>query len=713
MKNTTSVEIQVGDKPLVIESGLLAQQANGAVTIRLGDSICFSAVTATKQPREGIDYFPLQVEYREKYSAAGRFPGGYIKREARPSEKEILTARFTDRPLRPLFPKGYRNDVQINNMLLSVDGENDPDILSINAASASVTISDIPFFGPVGAVRVGRVEGRFIINPTNAEREVSDLDLVYASVRDMPVMIEGDAKEISEADLLAAMKLAHAECVKLIDAQLELRRKLGLPDKVVADLPEGGPVLDAARQLVGAQIQDAFLIAGKAERRNKVSEILAAAKVKLAAQFPEASAEAFRQAFDLLEIETVRRNVLERGRRIDGRGYDDVRPLQAQVGVLPRVHGSAVFSRGETQSLGTVTLGAMSDTQGMDAITGGPDEKKFMVHYNFPPYSVGEVGRLGATGRREIGHGALAERSLQPMLPDDYPYTVRMVSDIMGSNGSTSMASVCVGSLALMDAGVPMKKAVAGISVGLFTAPGKSQLVVDILGDEDHCGDMDFKVSGTRDGITGFQVDLKIRGLPWDMVAGAFDKAHKARMKILDFMNGVLAAPREEMSPFAPRIHQLKIDTEKIGELIGPGGKNIRRITDISGAKIDIEDDGTVSIFSNDHKGMEIAVREVSLITAEAKEGVIYNGTVTGITKFGAFVEILPGRDGLVHISELADFRVRTVEDVCKVGDQMWAKCIGIDEKGRVKLSRRAAMAEMDAQAKAGEGAQPQPPAAQ
>ena len=693
MKDPVSLHVKVGDKTVIIESGLLALQARGAVTVRQGDTMLLSAVTASEAPREGIDYFPLQVEYRERFSAAGRFPGGYFKREGRPSEKEILTARFTDRPIRPLFASGYHNDVQVNNMLLSADGENEPDILSILAASAALTLSDLPFMGPIGAVRVGRINGAFVINPTVKERETSDLDLIYAGLRNLPMMIEGGGEEVREVDLLAAMKVAHAECVKLIDAQLELRRKLGLPEKTVAETEEGDPaLLLAARDIIGRELAAAYLIVPKLERRQAVAAASEKLKAGLLAKFPEMTDEQFRLTFDLLGIEVVRANVLEKGKRIDGRGFDDFRPLVGKVGVLPRVHGSAFFGRGETQSLGTVTLGAGSDSQEMDALTGGPTSKSFMLHYNFPPYSVGEVGRLGSPGRREIGHGALAERSLREVMPKDYPYTVRMVSDIMSSNGSTSMASVCVGTLALMDAGIPITKPVAGISVGLFTAPGRAQTVVDILGDEDHCGDMDFKVAGTRDGITGFQVDLKIRGLAWAVVEEAFAKAHAARLKILDFMESVLAKPRAELSPYAPRIEQMKIPPDKIGELIGPGGKNIRRITEISGTQIDIEDDGTVKIFSSNSEGLKMAVREVSLITAEPEEGAIYNGTVTGIMKFGAFVEIFPGRDGLVHISELANFHVGSVDDVCKVGDQMWVKCIGVDEKGRVKLSRREAM---------------------
>jgi len=698
MKGTISVTADIAGKPLTIECGLLAQQAAGAVTARIEDTVLFSAVTCSNEPREGIDYFPLQVEYREKFYAAGRFPGGFFKREARPAEKEILTSRLTDRPIRPLFPAGYRNDVQINNMLLSADGENDSDMLSIVASSAALTISEIPFLGPIAGVRVGRTDGQFVINPTHAQREKSDLDLVYCGTRELPLMIEGNAQQISEEDLLAAMRFGQQECIGLVDAQLELRRKLGLPDKVFGQTNPGGALLDAARSVAGSDLSEALCIAGKLERQARVSEIMTELNAKLLEQFPEMAKEEFRATSDELEIECVRANALEKGKRIDGRAFDEIRNMDAQVGVLPRPHGSAVFSRGETQALGIVTLGTKSDTQSLDAVTGGEGEKKFMLHYNFPPYSVGETGRLGFTGRREIGHGALAERSLLPVLPtDEFPYTIRMVSDIMGSNGSSSMASVCVGSLALMDAGVPISKPVAGISIGLFSNENKSELVTDILGAEDHAGDMDFKVAGTRDGITGFQVDLKIVGLSWDLVEGAFEQARAARFKILDAMKSAIAAPHEELSPHAPRITQLSIPQDKIGDLIGPGGKNIRRITELSGAQIDIEEDGTVSIFATSGESMEIAKREVELVTAEVEEGKTYQGTVVAVKDFGAFVEVFPGRDGLVHISEMADRRIGSVDEICKLGDQMWVKCIGIDERGRVRLSRREAMRDKDA----------------
>lgn len=695
MKDTTSVDIQVGDKKITIESGLLAGQAEGAVTVQMGDTILFCAVTTSKTPRKGVDYFPLQIEYREKFYAAGRFPGGFFKREARPSEKEILTSRFTDRPIRPLFPDGTRNDVQVNSMLLSADGENEPDMLNIIAASAALVISELPFYGPIGGVRIGRIDGNFVVNPTHAEQEKSDLDLIYTSNREFPVMMEGGAKEVSESDLLEAMRFAHAECLKIIDAQLELRKKLGLPDKELPAETTDDTILPALNAAFGAPLAEALQNTDKRERNEAVHQVRAQAEEKLLEQFPDMADDAFATAFENAEIKEIRRLALDEGRRLDGRAFDDLRPLNAQVGLLPRAHGSALFSRGDTQALGTLTLGTSSDAQSMDAISGGPDEKKFMMHYNFPPYSVGEAGRIMGPGRREIGHGALAERCLREVLPEDYPYTIRLVSDIMSSNGSSSMASVCTGCLALMDAGVPITKPVAGISIGLVTGEDKACLVTDIIGDEDHAGDMDFKVAGTRDGITGFQFDLKIRGLPWDLAEQAFTKAREARIKILDFMQSVIEAPRPELSPYAPRIHVMKINPDKIGAVIGPGGKIIRRITDTTGAKIDIEDDGTVSIFSASKDGMDAAVREVEALTASAEEGRIYEGTVKGVKDFGAFVEILPGQEGLVHISELADFRVGAVEDICKLGDTMKVKCIGIDGD-RIRLSRRAAMAELD-----------------
>ena len=701
MNDTTSVSVNVGGAEMTIETGLLARQAAGATVCRLGESMVFSAVTNTDKPREGIDFFPLQVEYREKYYAAGRFPGGYFKREQRPSEKEILCARITDRPIRPLFPDGYFNDVQVNNMVISADGVYETDVLAVNASSAALHISEVPFMGPIGCVRVGRINGAFVINPTQAQRKESDLDLIYAGTRERFLMMEGGAAEISEEDFLAAMKAGHAEVVKIIDAQHELRRLLGKAPKHVEDKAPDAEKMAFLYESGAAELRKALLIAGKLEREAAVKAIKESLQAKTLEKWPEeVTAASFVTLFDTMEIDLVRKNILEDGKRIDGRGTDEIRKLYAQIGVMPRAHGSAIFERGETSALGSVTLGTKKDAQELDAITGGDAVKPFILHYNFPPYCVGEVGRLGSTGRREIGHGALAERSLAQVVPADYPYSIRVVSDIMGSNGSSSMASICVGALAMMDAGIPIKAPVAGVSVGLFTNKDESQkiLVTDILGSEDHCGDMDFKVAGTRKGITGFQVDLKLRGLTWDVVEASLARAKAGRLQILDFMESVMPAPRAELSKYAPRITTMKIPEDKIGALIGPGGSNIRRVCEISGAQIDIADDGTVSIYANNAESLEIAQKEVAAISAEAEEGKLYEGTVTGIKEFGCFVEILPGKDGLCHISELAERRIGKVEDVCKVGDKMWVKCIGIDDRGRIKLSRKEAMRDLDQQ---------------
>lgn len=696
MNNHQSVEVDIGGKTLTLDTGILAKQANGAVKARLKDTIVFSAVTATKKPREGVDFFPLQVEYREKFYAAGRFPGGYFKREAKPSEREVLIARVTDRPMRPFFPAGYRNDVQINNSLLSTDGEIEPDVLSVIASSTAVVISDIPFFGPIAAVRVGRVNGEFIANPTHEEMEQSDIKLTYAGNRDYPIMIEGNANEISDEDMVAAMKFAHSFIPAICDAQLELRKKLGLPDKVVEDATSDETHLAAAREIAGEDMMNALAISGKLERQDKITAIRESLETALKEKFEDITDEEVFQLFDNFEIEMTRRLVLEKKQRVGGRAFDKIRELYADVGLIPRTHGSSVFSRGETQSLAVVTLGTSKDVQSLDAVAGGPTEKNFILHYNFPPYSVGECGRLGMTSRREIGHGNLAERSLVPVIPQDYPYSIRVVSEIMESNGSSSMASVCAGTLALMDAGVPITRPAAGISVGLFTEGDDAEMVIDILGTEDHCGDMDFKVCGTTKGITGFQVDLKIRGLKWELVENAFKMANKGRQEIIGFIESTLAAPREDMSAYAPRIQVMQINPEKIGALIGPGGKNIRRITETTGAQIDIEDDGTVRVFASEKKAMDAAVQEVGAVTAEPEVGKNYQGTVTGVKDFGAFVEFMTGREGLVHISELADYRVQSVDDICKMGDTMWVKCLAVDQTGKVRLSRKAALAEMD-----------------
>lgn len=699
------VTVNVGTREIQIETGHLAKQADGSVTVRLGDTIVLVAAVAAVTPKEGQDFFPLTVDYREKAAAVGRFPGGYFKREGRPTEKEILTCRMTDRPIRPLFPKGWFNEVQVQSLLLSADGENDPDILSIVGASAALMVSDIPWAGPLGAVRVGRVGGKFIANPTHSELAESDLDLVYVGSETELVMFEGSAHEISEADFAAALAFGHACCQPLITAQKELAARAGKPKRAIQVNVVPEEILAEARALAGDRGIQALLTPGKLAREAAWRAVCDEVGAKLVEKFGAEKVTPFvlKDAMHHVQQEAVRDLIMNQNKRLDGRGMDELRPISCAVGFLPRAHGSALFTRGETQAVCLVTLGTTEDAQELDAYTGGESEKQFILHYNFPNFSVGETGRITGPGRREIGHGALAERSIEPMVPlKDFPYAVRVTSEIMESNGSTSMATVCAGSLALMDAGVPLIRPVAGISIGLCTEPApqggilRHKLLTDIIGWEDHFGDMDCKIAGTEKGITGFQLDLKLKGLPHPIIAEALERARVARLKILEIMNQTLAAPRAELSPYAPRILTLKINPEKIGALIGPGGKNIKRICDESGCEINIEDDGTVQIYSRSAEGMEIARREVEALSAEIEVGKIYRGKVVTIKDFGAFVEVLPGKDGLVHVSELAGFRVKRVEDIVKIGDEIWVKCLGVDEKGRVRLSRRAAMEERD-----------------
>ena len=698
------ITAQLGDKQISIETGKLAKQADGAVAVQLGETIVIVAAVAATSPKEGQDFFPLTVDYREKAAAAGKFPGGYFKREGRPTEKEILTSRLTDRPIRPLFPKGWYNEVQVQSIVLSADGENDPDILSIIGASAALMVSDIPWAGPLGAVRVGRVAGKFIANPTHSDMEESDLDLVYVGNENDVVMFEGSAKEISEADFNAALKFGQECCQPLIAAQKELAAKSGKKKRQIALNIVPDDILKEAKALVGDRFVPALLTQGKLARESAVKAIQDDVGAKLVEKFGEEKVSEFvvKDAFYYIQKEAVRSLILNSGKRLDGRGFDQVRPIWSEVGVLPRAHGSAIFARGETQAVTLATLGTGEDVQEFDAFTGGEKEKKFILHYNFPNFSVGETGRISGPGRREIGHGALAERSIEPMLPlKDYPYAIRVTSEIMESNGSTSMASICGGTLALMDAGVPLVRPVAGISVGICTEYSgekisRSQLLTDIIGWEDHYCDMDCKIAGTERGITGFQLDLKLKGLPHALMTEAIEKARAARMSILAEMAKTLAAPRKELSKYAPRIEVIRINPEKIGALIGPGGKNIKRLVEESGCEINIEDDGTVNIFSVSADGMKIARDAILGMTAEAEVGKIYRGKVVTIKEFGAFVEFLPGKDGLVHISELANFRVKKTEDIVKVGDEISVKCLGVDEKGRVRLSRKAAMEERD-----------------
>jgi polyribonucleotide nucleotidyltransferase len=699
------ITAQLGDKQIHIETGKLAKQADGAVTVQLGETIVIVAAVAATKAKPGQEFFPLTVDYREKAAAAGKFPGGYFKREGRPTEKEILTCRLTDRPIRPLFPKGWYNEVQVQTVVLSADGENDPDILSIIGASAALSVSDIPWDGPLGALRIGRIKGVFVANPTHAEMAESDIDVVYVGNSKDIVMYEGAAREISEADFNAAMKFGHECCQPLIEAQKKLVALAGKKKREITVTIVPDEVLNEAKTLAGDRIVPALLTPGKLAREAAVSAIFKDVGEKLVAKFGAEKVTDFmlKDIAYYLQKENVRTLILDQGKRLDGRAMDAVRPISTEVGLLPRAHGSAIFARGETQAVTLVTLGTGEDAQEFDSYTGGNTEKKFILHYNFPNFSVGETGRISGPGRREIGHGALAERSLEPMVPlDTYPYAIRVTSEIMESNGSTSMASVCGGTLALMDAGVPMIRPVAGISIGICVEHddehtiSRHQLLTDIIGWEDAFCDMDCKIAGTEKGITGFQLDLKLRGIPHKLMEQAIERARVARLHVLAEMAKTIAEPRKELSKYAPRIITLKINPEKIGALIGPGGKNIKRLVEESGCEINIEDDGTVNIYSVSEEGMKIARESIEGMTAEAEIGKIYRGRVVTIKEFGAFVEFLPGRDGLVHISELANFRVKQTEDIVKIGDEIWVKCLGVDEKGRVKLSRRAAMAERD-----------------
>jgi polyribonucleotide nucleotidyltransferase len=695
------VTAQIGANNVSIETGKIAKLADGSVVVSSGDTIVMASAVSATTIKEGQDFFPLTVDYREKAAAAGKIPGGYFKREGRPSEKETLTSRMTDRPLRPLFPQGYFYDTQIISILLSADGENDPDILSINGASAALCVSDIPFNGPIGAVRVGRVKGEFVVNPTHTQREQSDLDLVYVGTENDVIMIEGAANELPEEEFVKALEFAHGHTREMIRIQRELAGKVGKPKRVMPLLEVNRELLDIAYQVAGDRIEGALYTEGKVARAKAVEALREEVKRAILEKHPEADSFAITQAFDYVQKKAFRISVLEKRKRVDGRGYQDLRPISCEVSVLPRAHGSAIFQRGETQALALATLAPIEEAQMIDAYGGGEQSKHFLLHYNFPPFSVGETGRFGGASRREIGHGALAERSLEPIVPseNDFRYAIRISSEVMESNGSTSMASVCGGMLALLDAGVPVKGTVAGISVGLVTEYEKEQLkryelLTDIIGSEDHFGDMDFKLCGTATGVTGYQLDLKLPGISHKILAEAIHRAKEARMKILGIMHETIPGPRGELSKYAPRIETIKINPEKIGALIGPGGKTIKGIVAETGAEINIEDDGSVHIYATNGESMARAKEIISGMTREIEIGQTYQGRVVSTKEFGAFVEVFPGKDGLVHISELADFRVKRTEDVAKVGDVIWVKCIGIDDKGRVKLSRKAALKE-------------------
>ena len=689
------VECLLGAQSLILETGKIAKQAHGAVVVRYGDTM--TLVTAVEGAADtGKDYFPLVVDYREKTYAAGKFPGGFIKREGRPTTKEILTSRLIDRPIRPLFPSNYFREVQIMASTLAADRSNDPDILSMIGASAALVLSPIPFLKTTGSVRVGRIGGELILQPNHAQLEESDLDLIVSGTRTAVTMIEGFAREMSEDQMLAAIMFAHKGVITTIDLVEQLREKAGLGPKTLPPAVEPAKVVAVVKQRYYDEFLKRKQTSGKADRAAAIKEL----KEKVFADLcPEDGKSDFTPeqvsgALHTLEERVVRDLILE-GKRIDGRNTKQIRPIYCEVGLLPKVHGSALFQRGETQALVTIALGTSSDEQRVDGIH---DEysKKFMLDYNFPPYSVGECKPIRGPGRREIGHGALAERSLKAVIPgtDQFPYTIRVVSDITESNGSSSMASVCGGTLCLMDAGVPILNPVAGISIGLVKEPDRFILLTDIMGDEDHFGDMDFKVAGTGRGITGIQLDLKIDGIDEPIIRATLDQARDARREILKAMLTTLRQPRPEISKDAPRLLKIKINPDKIGALIGPGGKNIKGIQEATGAKIDIEDDGTVYISHSESAGAEAARIRVEAITEEVRIGKVYDGRVSSIKDFGAFIEIIPGRDGLCHISELDDKFVGKVEDVVKVGDRIQVKVIAIDEHDRVKLSRKVLLRE-------------------
>jgi len=691
--------VEVAGRRLSIETGRVAEQANGAVIVRQGDSVVLSTVVMSKEPREGIDFFPLTCDYEEKLYAAGKIPGAFMRREGRPSETAILASRLTDRPLRPLFPDGFRLDIQVVSTVLSVDQENDPTILSINGASTAIVISDVPWAGPVGAVRMGLLDGRVVVNPPMTRMPESELDLVVAGTADAILMVEAGAKGVSEQTVLEALDMAHDAIRLICAAQLELREQVGREkrDFIPTSYPE--QAVEVVNEYLAMRLDPVLFNSDKAARESGVDELRRVMIMDLGARFPE-HADIMGKLLDKKVKDRVRERVVEEGVRIDGRGLKDVRQISVEVGVLPRTHGSGLFTRGQTQALTIATLGAMSDQQKLDGLTLADEFKRYMHHYNFPPFSVGEARPLRGPGRREIGHGALAERALLAVIPpvEEWPYTMRLVSEILSSNGSTSMASVCGSTLALMDAGVPIKSPVAGIAMGLVTRDGKHAVLTDIQGVEDNLGDMDFKVAGTRDGITALQMDIKVKGLTREILSQALEQAREARLFVLDKMLAVLPRPRAEMSAYAPRITTIMINPDKIRDVIGPGGKTIRKITEETGAQIDVEDDGRVFIAAVDQAAGQRAIDWIKGLTDEVEVGKIYRGKVVRIMAFGAFVEVLPGQDGLVHISKLTDHRVERVEEVCNVGDEIVVKAVEIDSQGRLNLSRQAAIEELTAQ---------------
>ena len=686
------VDIELAGRRLTLETGRIAKQADGAIWATYGDTVVLATAVASQNAKPGVDFLPLTVDYQERTYAAGKIPGGYFKREGRPSEREVLTSRLIDRPLRPLFPEGYYFETQVIASVLSADKTGVSDVIGIIAASAALAVSSIPFNGPIAGVKIGRVNGQLVVNPDLETLETSDLHLVVAGTADAVMMVEAGANELPEATMLEAIELAHSEIKKIVAKIEELRKLAGKPKRTVVQEPIDAALTEQVRALVAGPIREAILIPNKSARQERLDQVLAETVAKLKSDEPNRDRHV-KIIFHGLEYTEVRNMILEKRVRADGRGPADIRPITCEVGVLPRAHGSAVFTRGETQSLAVVTLGTTDDEQRIDALE-GEYMRTFMLHYNFPPFSVGEARPLRWPGRREVGHGALAERALKSILPgkDKFPYTVRIVSEILESNGSSSMATVCGGTLALLDAGVPIKEPVAGIAMGLIKEGNQVLVLSDILGLEDHLGDMDFKVTGTKNGVTALQMDIKIGGITSELMREALAQAKAGRLHILGCMAQALTEPRTKLSAFAPRIFPMKIKQDKIRDVIGPGGKMIRSIIAETGVKINVEDTGDVTIASSDEASAQKAIDMIKRLTEEVEVGKIYLGTVRKIMDFGAFVEVLPGTDGLVHISQLAHHRVKAVTDEVSEGDQVMVKVLEIDKQGKIRLSRKEAM---------------------
>ncbi|MGO8988993.1 MAG: polyribonucleotide nucleotidyltransferase [bacterium] len=687
-------QIDFGGRPFSIETGKVAKQANGSVMVQYGETVVLVTAVASEKKREGLDFIPLTVNYLEMTYAAGRIPGGFFKREGRPTDRETLISRFIDRPLRPLFPKGFQNEVQIIATVLSADLDNDPSILGMIGASGALSLSDIPFDGPIAGAKVGRIDGEFVLNPTHEELEMSDIDLFVAGSENAIIMVEGSAKEVKEEEILDAILFGHRSLKPVIALQEEMKSAAGVTLREFELRRPETTLYEKVSAVAREKLKETVQITEKGKRREGLENILQSTFQELGAE-DEPSQQMARVAFEEVYRKLVRKLILEKKQRIDGRGLSEIRPITCEAGILPRTHGSALFTRGETQVLAVVTFGTSEDEQKINSLT-GETYKSFMLHYNFPPFSTGEVSPLRSPSRREIGHGALAERAILPVLPsnENFPYTIRIVSEVLESNGSSSMATVCGSSLSLMDAGVPVKAPVAGIAMGLIVEDGESIVLSDILGDEDHLGDMDFKVAGTSEGVTAIQMDIKVRGISKEIMKKVLDQAREGRFHILSKMNETISEPRKDLSRHAPRIVSIQVKQEKIRDVIGPGGKNIRAIVDQTGVKVDVEDSGLVKLASPNYESIEKAIYMIKRLTQEVEVGALYNGKVVRILGFGAIVELFPGTDGLVHISQLAEGHVKEVSDILKEGDEVLVKVIDIDPQGRIRLSRKAALRE-------------------